>query len=209
VKLLVATRSHHKMREIRRILADVPDLELLAPDEAGLAPLPEEDDLEPHPTFEENARSKARYFHARSGLPAVADDSGIEVDALGGAPGVHSKRFAPVSPDTPDDQRDQANNRHLLTLLADEPPEHRSARYVCVVVLDDGSGEPITFRGEASGIIAASPAGTGGFGYDPLFYDPELGRTLAEISAEEKNARSHRGAAFRKLARVLAQRARS
>ena len=209
MKLLVATRSRHKMKEIRRILADVPDLELLAPDEAGLAPLPEEDELEPYQTFEENARSKARYFHARSGLPAVADDSGIEVDALGGAPGVHSKRVAPVPPGTPDDERDEANNRHLLALLEGKPREERTARYVCVVALDEGNGEPTMLRGEAPGIVAQSLAGTGGFGYDPLFYDLELGRTLAEISAEEKNARSHRGAAFRKLATVLARRARS
>ena len=206
MKLLVATRSRHKMREIRRILADVPGLELLGPDDVGLAQLPEEDDLEPYHTFEENARSKARYFRERSGLPAVADDSGIEVDALGGAPGVHSKRFAPVPAGTPDDERDQANNRHLLALLEGKAPMERTARYVCVVVLDEGDGEPTTLRGEAPGIVADRPAGTGGFGYDPLFYDPELARTLAEISAEEKNARSHRGKAFRKLAALLTER---
>jgi XTP/dITP diphosphohydrolase len=191
MKLLVATRSRHKMREIRRILSVVPDLEVLSPDEAGLEPLPEEDHLEPHPTFEENARSKARYFQVRSGLTAVADDSGIEVDALAGAPGVHSKRFAPVPWGTSDDARDEANNRHL-----------------CVVVLDDGSGEPVTLRGEAPGRVADEPAGSGGFGYDPLFELPELGRTFAEITAEEKNARSHRGAAFRKLAELLEERRR-
>jgi XTP/dITP diphosphohydrolase len=202
VRLLVATRSRHKMREIRRILADVPGLEVLSPDDVGLEPLPEEDHLEPFLTFEENARSKARYFQKRSGLPTVADDSGIAVDVLGGAPGVHSKRFAPVPFGAPDDERDQANNRHLLELLDGKPAGQRTARYVCVVVLDDG-GEPITLRGESPGVVATSPAGSGGFGYDPLFVDAELGRTFAEISAEEKNARSHRGIAFRKLAELL------
>jgi XTP/dITP diphosphohydrolase len=190
------------MREIRRILADVPGLDVLSPEDVGLEPLPEEDHLEPFLTFEENARSKARYFQRRSGLPTVADDSGIAVDALGGAPGVHSKRFAPVAAGTPDDERDEANNRHLLQLLGGKPAEQRTARYVCVVVLDDGA-EPITLRGESPGVVATSPAGSGGFGYDPLFLDAELGRTFAEISAEEKNDRSHRGIAFRKLAELL------
>ena len=112
MKLLVATRSAHKMREIREILSEVPDLELVDLVQAGISPAPEEDDLEPYDTFEANARSKARYFHARSGLPTVADDSGLEVDALEGAPGVRSKRFAPG--DSTGIQRDLANNRHLL-----------------------------------------------------------------------------------------------
>jgi XTP/dITP diphosphohydrolase len=207
VKLLVATRSRHKMEEIRRILSGVPGLELLSMDDAGIEAHSAEEELEPHETFEANARSKARYFQARSGLPTVADDSGLEVDALGGAPGVRTKRFAPVPAETPDDLRDRANNQHLLQRLEEAPIEARRARYVCVVALDEGGPDrPVTLRGEAEGVIALSPTGRGGFGYDPLFLDPELGRTFAEISAEEKNARSHRGRAFRKLASYLQER---
>jgi XTP/dITP diphosphohydrolase len=197
------------MKEIRRILASVPDLELLSLDEAGLETLPEEDRLEPFETFEQNAASKARYFHARSGLPTVADDSGIEVGALDGAPGVRSKRFAPLPEGTPDDVRDAENNRHLLEQLHGFPSHERSARYVCVVVLEEGTGEPLVVRGEAEGIIAAAPSGSGGFGYDPLFFDPVLEKTFAEILPDEKNARSHRGAAFRKLAEAMRSRALS
>ena len=203
MKLLVATRSAHKLREIRAILASVPGLEVVGPEQAGLSPRPEEDLLEPYETFEENARAKARYFYARSGLLTVADDSGLEVEALGGAPGVRSKRFAPVPEEILGDARDRANNRHLLALMAQVPREERLARYVCALVLDEGSEDPLTLRGEASGIILTDPRGEGGFGYDPLFLDPELGRTFAELAPEEKNARSHRGRAFRALAEPL------
>lgn len=211
MKLLVATRSAHKMIEIRRILAAVPDLELVDPDAVGIPWTEEEEGLEPYDTFEENAASKARYFRERSGLPTVADDSGLVVDALDGAPGVRSKRFAPV-PEGVDPQeedgevQDRRNNEHLLERLADVPLPERTARYVCVAVLDEGSGaeggdETLTrFRGEAEGLILARPKGWEGFGYDPLFHDPVLGKTFAEISREEKNARSHRGKAFRALA---------
>ena len=203
MKLLVATRSRHKMREIRKILSEVPGVTLLSLDDAGLAPVPEEDDLEPFSTFEENAASKARFFHAKSGLPTVADDSGIEVDALGGEPGVRSKRFAPVTDGTSDDARDEANNRYLLERLSGKPESERAARYVCVVALERGDGKPVMLRGETEGVVTTTPAGNGGFGYDPLFFVPAVGRTFAEISPEEKNARSHRGAAFRKLAELL------
>lgn len=206
MKLLVATRSPHKLEEIRRILSDVAGLEVVGPDDLGLACLPEEDALEPHDTFEENARSKARYFRARSGLATVADDSGLEVDALGGAPGVHTKRFAPLPDAVTGGVRDRANNEHLLRLLEGRPPEERSARYVCVVALLDGDGQGVTMRGEAEGLIAPAPRGTGGFGYDPVFLGSGLGRTFAEISPEEKDARSHRGDAFRKLAALLRRR---
>lgn len=202
-ELLVATRSAGKMREIRRILAAVPGLRVLDLDEAGIPVSAEEDHLEPHDTFEENARSKARYFHRLSGLPTVADDSGIEVDALGGAPGVRSKRFAPAAGLTGHAQ-DEANNRHLVDRLRDVPLEARTARYVCVAALVDGSGRAWVTRGEAAGRIVDEPRGTGGFGYDPHVYVPELGRTFAELSPEEKDARSHRGAAFRALAAALA-----
>lgn len=204
MKLVVATRSHDKLVEIRRILADVPDLEVIDLTEAGVVPHDAEEALEPHETFEENALSKARWFHARTGLPTVADDSGLEVDALAGAPGVRSKRFAPGE-GREGKALDDANNRHLLRLLDGVPDEERRARYVCVAVLVTGDGDPVACRGEAPGRILASPRGRGGFGYDPLFLDPDLGLTFAEISREEKNARSHRGRAFRALAQRLKQ----
>jgi XTP/dITP diphosphohydrolase len=203
--LLVATRSRQKMREIRRILSVVPDLEVLDLDEAGVPADPAEEDLEPFDTFEENARSKARWFHARTGLPTVADDSGIVVDALGGAPGVRSKRFSPEEGLTGLD-RDLANNAYLVARLAGVPPEERTAHYVCVAVLVDGEAEPLVCRGEANGVILDAPRGENGFGYDPLFFDPELGRTFAEIGRDDKNERSHRGRAFRALASALVRR---
>ena len=202
MELLVATRSEHKLREIRRILGGVPDLILRSPDEAGVAYDPAEEALEPFETFEENARSKAEYFRSKSTLATVADDSGIEVDALGGAPGVRSKRFAPDTGVT-GLERDLANNRHLVDRLEGREASERSARYVCVAALVKGDGQVEYFRGEAPGVIVSDPMGDGGFGYDPHFYDPELDRTFAQISAEEKNERSHRGKAFAALARTL------
>jgi XTP/dITP diphosphohydrolase len=207
MKLLVATRSAHKVGEIREILARVPDLELLDLDQAGIAPSPAEDALEPHETFEENALSKARYFFGRSGLPTVADDSGIEVDALGGAPGVRSKRFAP---DEGLDglERDLANNRYLLSKLRGLSPAQRGARYVCVAALVESDRAPVILRGEAPGVIIDEPRGQGGFGYDAHVLDVESGGTFAEMSAEDKNRRSHRGRAFGALADVLLRRPR-
>ena len=203
--LLVATRNPGKMREIRRILAEVPGLRILDPNEAGVSFDVAEDDLERHASFEENALSKARYFHEKSGLPTVADDSGIEVDALGGAPGVRSKRFAP-SAGLEGPKLDWANNRHLVERLTRVEPERRTARYVCVAALVDGALPPLLFRGESGGMIVDEPRGEGGFGYDPHVLVPELGRTFAELSPAEKDARSHRGRAFRALAADLVTR---
>ena len=198
--LVLATRSAHKIKEIRSILEVVPNLRVLDLTEAGVSYDGAEEDLEPYDTFEENAASKAAYFQGITGLPTVADDSGIEIDLLNGAPGVRSKRFAP-------DQSlsglplDEANNAHLLASLGDTPPEERMARYVCVAVLNCGNPDAVTHtRGEAPGVILDAPRGAGGFGYDPLFFDEELRQTFAEIAPEEKNARSHRGKAFRALA---------
>lgn len=197
--LVLATRSTHKIKEIRTILEVVPKLRVLDLIEAGVSYDSAEEDLEPHDTFEENAASKAAYFQKITGLPTVADDSGIEIDLLDGAPGVRSKRFAP-------DQGlsglalDQANNKHLLASLGDSLPEERTGRYVCVVVLNQGDPDDVTLvRGEAFGLILDAPRGSGGFGYDPLFFDEELGQTFAEIAPEEKNVWSHRGKAFRAL----------
>jgi XTP/dITP diphosphohydrolase len=206
--LVLATRSTHKIKEIRTILDVVPNLRVLDLTEASVPYDDAEEDLEPFDTFEENAASKAAYFQRITGLPTVADDSGIEIELLGGAPGVRSKRFAP-------DQSlsglalDEANNAHLLASLGDAPLAERTARYVCVAVLNrglnhGGSDDVTCVRGEASGVILDAPRGASGFGYDPLFFDEELGRTFAEIAPEEKNARSHRGKAFRALAERLA-----
>lgn len=186
------------MREIREILADIPDLELLSLDEAGVEYSPVEEDLEPHDTFEENARSKALYFQRASGFPTVADDSGLEVEALGGAPGVRTKRFAPGE-NLDGLARDQANNAYLLSCLAGEPKEERSARYVCVAALAWDQDTVETFRGEAPGIVLEAARGGGGFGYDPIMLDVSSGKSFAELSAEEKNERSHRGRAFRAM----------
>lgn len=202
-RILVATRSPAKLAEIRRILGEGPDLHVLELDEAGVAPDPMEDDLEPYDTFEENALSKARHFHALTRLPTVADDSGLEVDALGGAPGVRSKRFAPDE-GLEGTAMDAANNRHLLRRLEGTPEKERGARYVCTAVLVRDGVEPLVRRGEVSGLILDHPRGDGGFGYDPLFFVPELGRTFAEVAMEEKNRMSHRGRAFRALALALA-----
>lgn len=206
----MATRSAGKMREIRRILGAVPGLTVLDLDDAGIAPDPAEEHLEPHETFEANARSKACWFFERSGLPTVADDSGIEVDALGGAPGVRSKRFAPDATEEAagleGQALDDANNRHLVAQIRGVPPEERTARYVCAAVLVEEGVEPIVVRGEAPGVIVDEPRGSGGFGYDPHVLDPELGKTFAEMTAAEKDARSHRGEAFRALAQRLAER---
>jgi XTP/dITP diphosphohydrolase len=204
MKLVVATRSRHKLREIRTILGAVPDLELLDLTDAGVPESPEEEAIEAFATFEENARAKAAWFRERTDLPVVADDSGLAVDVLGGKPGIHSKRFAPNPEDLEGEQRDRLNNRYLVALLEGISAEERTARYVCVAVLDSGDGKPMVFRGEAEGQIVSEPRGDGGFGYDPHFLDLELGRTFAEISPDAKDSRSHRGKAFRALARHLA-----
>jgi XTP/dITP diphosphohydrolase len=202
MRLVVSTRSHHKMAEIRQILGDVPGLQLLDLDDAGVAYHPEEESLEPFATFEENAASKDAFFCARTGLPTVADDSGLEVDALDGRRGVRTKRVAPGE-DLEGEARDRANNAYLLHLLAGRPPEERGARYVCVAALATGDGETRTFRGEAPGRVLPEGRGHRGFGYDPIILDEASGRSFAELEPEEKNERSHRGRAFRSLGAFL------
>jgi XTP/dITP diphosphohydrolase len=203
VNLVVATRSVHKMKEIRRILGPLSQINLLSLDDAGVGFSPVEEALEPFDTFEANAHSKARYFYRITGLPTVADDSGLEVDALSGAPGVRSKRFAPGHEHLDGEACDQANNEYLLALLLTRPPEERGARYVCVAALEDGRPQGVLVRGEVAGRIAEAPRGGQGFGYDPLFFDPGLGLTFGEIPDQDKDQRSHRGEAFRRLAEVL------
>lgn len=191
MKLLMATRNAHKLVEIRQILAGH-DIEILSLDDVSGLPdeLPEDGD-----TFEANALQKAREAHAITGLLTCADDSGIEVDALDGRPGVHSKRFSPQGTDA-------GNNRYLLELLGDR--DDRTARYRCVLALV-GEGIERVADGRCEGRIGHEERGEGGFGYDPLFWPDEApGRTMAELTMDQKNAISHRGRAFRQLPALLA-----
>ena len=202
MELLLATRSAHKVQEIRTILSGIPRLTVLDLDDIGLEWRDEEEALEPFDTFEENARSKAEYFHARTELPTVADDSGLEVDALGGAPGVRSKRFAPVEGLT-GHKLDQANNNYLVERLGALELEKRTGQYVCVAALLGFASQMIVTRGEAKGLILAEHRGDGGFGYDPYFFEPNLEMTFAELHPDQKNELSHRGKAFRALTIIL------
>jgi len=204
VELLLATRSSHKVREIRAILSAISGLTVLDLDEIGLEWRDEEETLEPFDTFEENAYSKAEYFHTKTGLPTVADDSGLEVDALGGAPGARSKRFAPVE-GLSGDMLDQANNDYLIEQLGSLELEKRTGRYVCVAVVLGLTDQMIVARGEARGLILAEPCGNGGFGYDPYFFQSDLEMTFAELHPDQKNELSHRGKAFRTLGGILAR----
>ncbi len=202
--LLVATRSAGKQREFARILEPL-GVTLAFPDDVGLAPRSEEDALELGDTFETNARHKAEYFARRSGLPTVADDSGLEVFALGGAPGVRSRRWAGASGTS--EQVDAANNAELVRRLAGAPPERRRARYRCVLVLlREPRAVPESFEGSCAGRILEQPAGTGGFGYDPYFFSDELQKSFGEATPEEKDGVSHRGRAVRGLAAALERR---
>jgi XTP/dITP diphosphohydrolase len=201
-RLLVATRSTHKLAELRQLLA-LPRAELVTLDDVGI----DEDVEETGSTFEANARLKARFAARASGLPSLADDSGIEVDALGGRPGVRTRRYAG------EDATDAQNNAKLLGELDGLPPERRGARYVCVLALalpgraGPRGGQPvISVRGTCRGRIAATAKGNGGFGYDPIFEpasEPPGGRTLGEWSQDEKNRISHRGAAARRMTPIL------
>ena len=202
MELLLATRSAHKVQEIRTILSGIPRLTVLDLDDIGLEWRDEEEALEPFDTFEENACSKAEYFHARTGLPTVADDSGLEVAALGGAPGVRSKRFAPVEGLT-GHKLDQENNNYLVERLGALELEKRTGQYVCAAALLGFTSQMIVTRGEAKGLILAEPRGDGGFGYDPYFFDPNLEMTFAELHPDQKNELSHRGKAFRALTIIL------
>jgi XTP/dITP diphosphohydrolase len=187
VRLVVATSNEGKLEELHRILEDL-DVELVPMSALGLDSPVEDGD-----TFEANALIKARAAAAASGLPALADDSGLEVDALGGEPGVHSSRYAGEETD------DLANNRKLVAAIRAIPPDERTARFVCVAALVTPDGRSWTERGTMEGRIIDEPRGTSGFGYDPLFVSTGETRTNGELSPAEKDARSHRGAAFRAI----------
>lgn len=195
MKVVVATRNRHKVKEIGALLAEAGlaiepvTIDEIAPDAAL---------VENEETFEGNALAKARQASIACSLPAIADDSGIEADALGGAPGVRSARWAGEPCD------DARNNEKMLREMAGVPAERRTARYRCAAAfVDVAAGAEIVRAGACEGVLLTAPRGSGGFGYDPLFLIPSLGRNMAEINLAEKNKLSHRAAAFRSLAEAL------
>jgi XTP/dITP diphosphohydrolase len=203
MKVLVATRNEGKTREIRDLFAGLP-FELVFPVDQFLERLPDEADLERGTSFAENAVAKARYFAKRSGEPTLADDSGLEVDALDGAPGVFSARWAQMHGSG---LGDVANNAFLLERLAAVPDEGRTARYRCVVAyLETPLAKPQLVEATCEGRILREPRGSGGFGYDPLFFSTELGMTFGEAPIAAKHRVSHRGRAVRALVEVLVRR---
>lgn len=191
-KLLLATTNEGKAGEYRHLFRGLP-LELVTPDDIGIEMAVEED----RAGYEENARLKATAYARASGLMTLADDSGVEVDALGGEPGVRSARAAG------ENARDEDRIRHLLQRLKNVPWERRTARFRCVVAVATPQGEVELCQGECHGVIAFEPRGECGFGYDPVFYLPELGKTMAELPLEIKNQVSHRGRAGRQAYRIL------
>ncbi|WP_244925273.1 RdgB/HAM1 family non-canonical purine NTP pyrophosphatase [Georgenia faecalis] len=197
-RLVLATHNAHKVGELRAILAPlVPGLrerDVVSAADVG-APAPVEDGV----TFAENALIKARALVAATGLPAVADDSGLCVDVLGGAPGIFSARWAGRHGD------DRANLELLLAQLAEVPDPHRGAHFACAAALVLPSGEEVVETGTMPGTLLHAPRGAGGFGYDPILQPDGETRSAAELSAEEKNARSHRGQALRALAPRIAE----
>lgn len=192
-KVVLATGNPGKVRELAQLLADF-GLDIVAQTELGVDSV-EETGL----TFIENAILKARHAAQITGLPAIADDSGLSVDILGGAPGIYSARYAG------ENATDQQNLAKLLDTMKDIPNDQRQAQFNCVLVYMRHAEDPtpLVFHGRWAGIIALEPAGNGGFGYDPIFYVPELGCTAAELSGEQKNAVSHRGQALKMMLDTL------
>ncbi len=192
MRLIAATRNKGKLNEIAQILAPFP-FDIISMAEAGIT----EDIEENGSTFEENALIKARKVMEISGEIVLADDSGLEVDYLNGAPGVYSARYAGEG------ASDTDRNRKLLGALEGVAADKRSARFVCAIAVVFPDGNYIVVRGTCEGMIALEPKGSSGFGYDPLFYIPSLGATIAQLDAVTKNSISHRGNAFRKLVEKL------
>lgn len=194
-ELLIATNNRGKLNEIRQILEDL-NIRVISPhDLVKAAP----DFPENGVTFRENAVEKARAWSVFSGMPCLADDSGLCVEALGGAPGVYSARFAGEPPD------DRRNNEKLLRLLEDVPDSGRQARFVCCIALHLPGHAEVTFEGEARGAILREPRGSNGFGYDPLFLHPPLGLSFAELDREVKNIVSHRAQALGKMRKWITE----
>jgi XTP/dITP diphosphohydrolase len=194
LKLLLATTSRGKLREQRAALAGIVGVKLVGLDE-WFPPL--EPPKEPGPAFRDNASVKALYYERATGLAAVAEDAGLVVDALEGAPGVESSRWLG------EDTSYQVKNARLLELLAGVPWEERTARYVSAVALAVGGRVVFEHGATCEGIIALEPAGEGGFGYDPVFFYPPLGQRLAELDSDAKNRVSHRGKAMKALRAYL------
>jgi XTP/dITP diphosphohydrolase len=194
--ILIATSNPGKLRDFAGA-AKTHGVEVRAL--ANFASLPVA--VEDGDTFEANARKKAEFYSRyAAGEIVLADDSGLEVDALGGAPGVHSARYAAEEPHKAENNTDDdANNERVLRELRGVPPDKRSGRFVCVIAAARDGHTLATFRGVAEGIILDRLQGTGGFGYDPMFYFPAIQKTFAELTPEEKSGYSHRGAAFRKF----------
>ena len=190
--MLIATNNSGKVEEYRRLLGCLP-VELTTPSNEGVTEEPEESG----DTFEENALIKARFYSEATGLPALADDSGIEVDALNGEPGVRSARYGGLQ------GKDDDRNKLLLSNLSNVPWENRTACFVCVVAMVWPGAEDETFQGTCQGYVAFEPSGQEGFGYDPLFYYPSFGKTFGQTDAEAKDSVSHRGIAARKAVQRL------
>jgi len=203
--LLIATRSAGKTREIGALFAGSPFTPVF-PDALGLERRPEERDLETGATYAAHAIAKARYFAGRSDLPVAADDSGIEVDALGGAPGVESARWAGErGRGKGEGEVEAANNALLLDRLRGVSPERRTARYRCVMAfVATPDADPLVVEGMCEGWVLDVARGMGGFGYDPLFFYPPFGKTFGEVARKEKDRVSHRGKAFARLREFLA-----
>ncbi len=196
--ILVATTNPGKVRELRALLRDEVEWKSLA-DFPGIGEVREDG-----ATFAENARKKALGYAQATGLWTLADDSGLVVDALGGAPGVNSARFSGERAQGTDRKVvDRKNMEKLLSLLQGVPKEKRTARFVCCLCLASPERVLLETRGTLEGVIAEEPAGTGGFGYDPVFLVPQLGQTVAELGEDDKNAISHRGNAMRQLKPLL------
>ncbi|TWG97400.1 XTP/dITP diphosphohydrolase [Nocardioides sp. J9] len=196
MKVLVASRNARKLEEMQRILAEhLQGVEVVGLDDVT----PFEEPVEDQPTFEGNALLKARAGVAATGLPTIADDSGLCVDALNGMPGVLSARWSGPP------KSDERNNQLLLAQLADVPDERRTAHFACAVALVRADGRELVVEGRMEGRVIREVRGTGGFGYDVLFVaDEHPGRTTAELSREDKDAISHRGRALRELAPLVA-----
>ncbi len=197
--ILIATSNPGKLRDFTAAAAEHGMGVSALPGFSSLPQVPED-----QPTFEANARKKAEHYSRLvPGTVVLADDSGLEVEALHGAPGVHSARYAAKS--TQENASDAANNARVLAELKDVPEGRRQARFVCLIVAARDGKSLASFRGEARGTILHAPRGSGGFGYDPLFFFPELGKTFAELSAAEKARVSHRGRAFRQFLEWMAR----
>ncbi len=199
-EIVLATSNPGKLREIAQVLSGLP-VDVIALREITDITEPEETGA----TFARNARDKALYYARATGRWCLADDSGLEVDALGGAPGIHSARYSndTVAPGSDRKTIDMANNAKLLAAIEDVPDHERTARFVCCLALASPTGVVIEPSGTFEGAIARGNAGDNGFGYDPLFYIPALHRSAAQLPPEEKNRISHRGQAVRRFAKLL------